>query len=154
MNLPFVSVAQAASVTPVGTIDLTKNYQTILGSVLSNVVDRLLFVAGAAAIIYLIWAGIQYISSAGNPDKIKLARAAIFNAIIGIAIITAAYGIINFASKAGGLISSGTAFPSSAPVTAGTSTPGSTSTAPPTSGALCPDGNPPNADGTCTTFST
>jgi hypothetical protein len=67
-------------------------------------VNVILLVAGVVAILYLLWSGIQYITSAGNPEKAKAARAGIINAVIGIIIIVAAYYIIRFAVGAGGSI--------------------------------------------------
>ena len=77
-----------------------------------QVVSILLFIAGFLAVVYLVYNGIQYITSAGNADKVKTARAGIINAVIGIAVIAAAYLIINFAIKlgntAGGIANTGT----------------------------------------------
>jgi len=137
MTIPFISTALAApSVTPIGSINLGASYHDILGDFFNNFIDKLLFVAGAAAVIYLVWAGIQYISSAGNPEKVKMARSALINAIIGIAIIGGAYSIINFAVNSGNLIASGSPFPTDTPATGSTPTP-------------CPSGTIRGSDGTC-----
>jgi hypothetical protein len=71
-----------------------------------NVITYLLFAAGFLAVLYLIYNGIQYITSAGNADKVKTARAGIINAVIGIAVIAAAYFIINFALNVGNTVGS------------------------------------------------
>ncbi len=43
--------------------------------------------------IYLIVAGIQYITSGGNATKAMVARTAIINAIIGIILVILAFSI-------------------------------------------------------------
>ena len=58
-------------------------------------------IALALAVIYLIYAGVQYITSGGSPDKAKAARAGIINAIIGIVVIVASYAIIRFGVSIG-----------------------------------------------------
>jgi hypothetical protein len=72
-----------------------------IGQIGGNIASILALVAGGVAILFLIYYGILYITSQGNPDKTKLARAGIINAIVGIIIITAAYGIIRLASSIG-----------------------------------------------------
>ena len=57
----------------------------------SNILAAL---AGAAAVLYIMWYGIQYITAGGSPDKAKQARAGIVNGIIGIVIVVAAYAIV------------------------------------------------------------
>jgi uncharacterized protein (DUF2345 family) len=52
--------------------------------------------AGIAAVIIMIVAGIQYITSAGDANKAAGARSAIIGAAIGLAIVAAAEGIIVF----------------------------------------------------------
>ena len=58
-----------------------------------NVIYLLL---GVAAIVMLIYAGIQYITAGGAPDKVKKARQTIVNTVLGIVILGASYAIINF----------------------------------------------------------
>lgn len=63
----------------------------------NQVLGTVTLLAGIAAVGYLIYAGILYITAGGNQERTKQARAGIVNAIIGIAIIVAAYAIIRFA---------------------------------------------------------
>ncbi len=79
--------------------------KTTLPQLAKQLIDILLIIAGILAVVYLIWAGYQYITSAGSPDKAKAARAGIINAIIGIVIIVSAYFIIRFAVGIGNDVS-------------------------------------------------
>jgi hypothetical protein len=69
-------------------------------------ISALTYLAGSAAVIFLIFYGIKYITSQGNPEKIKLARAGVINAIIGIIIITASNGIIHLGLSGSNILSS------------------------------------------------
>jgi hypothetical protein len=93
--------ANADPITPAGNIASNNpgaaNIQSLLSSVGGRVLDIVFLIAGVLAVIYLVYNGIQYITSAGNADKVKAARSGIINAVIGIIIIAAAYYIINFA---------------------------------------------------------
>jgi type IV secretory pathway VirB2 component (pilin) len=58
--------------------------------------DILLFVAGIIAVISIIWAGFEYLTSMGNSDKGVSARKRIINSIIGLAIVLIATSIVTF----------------------------------------------------------
>ena len=86
-----------------GTPDDSANWQDVV----QNVIDIILIVAGALAVIYLIYSGILYITAAGNPDSAKKGQQGIINAVIGIVIIVAAYFIIGVAMNLAGQAQSG-----------------------------------------------
>ena len=72
-----------------------------LGGTLDHVITIILMIAGALAVIYLIYSGIIYITAAGNPDAAKKGQQGVINAIIGIVIIIAVYFIIRVAMGLG-----------------------------------------------------
>jgi hypothetical protein len=53
-------------------------------------------IAGIAAVIYLVLAGIKYITSQGAPDQISKAKESIIYALVGIVFILLARSIITF----------------------------------------------------------
>ncbi len=57
----------------------------------SNVLRLLTIVAGLFAVINLILSGLEFISSQGDPEKIKSAQGKIWNSLIGLVIIAASY---------------------------------------------------------------
>ena len=64
-------------------------------STLANkVLGWIFLVAGILAVIYLVYAGIVYITAGGNADAAKKGQQGIINAIIGIVIIVLAYVIV------------------------------------------------------------
>jgi hypothetical protein len=62
-------------------------------------VDILLHVAGLAAVVFVIYGGIQYTTSQGNPDAAAKAQNTIVNALIGLALSTVAIAFVSFLGR-------------------------------------------------------
>jgi prepilin signal peptidase PulO-like enzyme (type II secretory pathway) len=71
------------------------NSSQSLMDLITNVINILLFFAGAIAILFVIVGGYQYITSGGNEEQSEKGRKNVTNAIIGIVVIILAYAIIN-----------------------------------------------------------
>lgn len=65
-----------------------------VASIFRLILNWAMTIAFLAAVIYLIYGGFQYISSAGNQDRATKGRTTIVNAIIGIVIIILSYTIV------------------------------------------------------------
>jgi len=63
---------------------------------ISNIIQIALILAGVVAVIFLIYGGYMYVTAGGNAEQAAAARTAIFNSIIGLAVILAAYAIISW----------------------------------------------------------
>ena len=63
---------------------------------LHNAVNIALFLAGALAVIMFIYGGIRYVLSNGNPANTKSARETLLYSVIGLAVSSAAFAILNF----------------------------------------------------------
>ena len=74
----------------------TEDEATDLIGVLINV---LLFIVGALAVVMLIWGGIRYTTSAGNATSIAAAKNTIMYSIIGLVVAFLAYAIVNWVLK-------------------------------------------------------
>jgi len=72
----------------------TPSDSTDVPALVDQVISIILMIAGALAVIYLIYSGILYITAAGNPDAAKKGQQGIINAVIGIVIIILAYVIL------------------------------------------------------------
>ncbi len=59
-----------------------------------------LSLVGIIAVVFLVWGGIQYITSAGEESKIEHAKKTITYAIIGLLVIGLAVVVVNFVVKA------------------------------------------------------
>ena len=60
------------------------------------IVEILLRVAAIAAIIFVLYGGIRFITARGNPEKINSARIAIQDALIGLVIAIVATALVSF----------------------------------------------------------
>ena len=63
---------------------------------IKNVINTLLFVVGAGAVIVIIVAGIYYVISAGNADTVKKAKNALMYAVVGLVVSLLSYTIVNY----------------------------------------------------------
>lgn len=60
------------------------------------ILDDLIRVAALAAVGFVIYGGIQYITSQGSPDATSKARQTILNALIGLAFAVIAASLVSF----------------------------------------------------------
>lgn len=60
------------------------------------VIDDLLRVAALVAVGYVIYGGIQYMTSGGSPDKTKSAQNTIIDALVGLVLAILAASIVAF----------------------------------------------------------
>lgn len=65
-------------------------------SIFTKVVNILLFLIGAIAVIMLIFGGIRYTISAGRDKEVEAAKNTILYAIIGIVVAFLAYAVVNW----------------------------------------------------------
>jgi hypothetical protein len=71
--------------------------------ILLAIADDLLRIAGLAAVGFIIYGGVQYITSQGNPDQTSRAQSTIISALAGLAIASVAIGVISYVGhKLGG----------------------------------------------------
>ena len=94
------------SVTPTGTTGTGSGSQNFSGIIYQGFIV-FTWIAGIAAVFYLLLSGFQYITAGGDGEKAGKARTGIVNAIIGIIILMAAFFIFNAARNAGTGLSSG-----------------------------------------------
>lgn len=67
-----------------------------LGARIEDIVNLLLFVLGAIAVIMIVIGGIRYATSNGESSSIKSAKDTILYAVIGLVVALLAYAIVNF----------------------------------------------------------
>lgn len=67
---------------------------TDLGKLISAAIGLALIIAAILVFAYLILGGIQYITSGGDKGKTEEARARISAALVGLAIVAAAWAVI------------------------------------------------------------
>ncbi|MBR3256094.1 hypothetical protein IKG10_00240 [Candidatus Saccharibacteria bacterium] len=67
----------------------------LIGNI-TNILNVIIGVLGIIAVIVIILGGIQYMTSAGDPGKVKKAKDTILYGIIGLVICVLAFAIVNF----------------------------------------------------------
>lgn len=65
--------------------------QTIIG-----IINAVIGVLGLVAVIVIIIGGVQYMTSQGDPGKVKKAKDTILYGIIGLVVCVLAFAIVNF----------------------------------------------------------
>ena len=65
-----------------------------------RVLNSIIGVAGALALIVITYGGIRWLTAGGNEEKITEAKKIIFLPLLGLIIIFAAYAIVNFVLQA------------------------------------------------------
>jgi hypothetical protein len=71
------------------------NYQGLITPYVWKVLDVFFFIAGVAAVLFVVWSGIKMIQAQGDAKKFGEARSHLINAVIGIALVGAAYLILS-----------------------------------------------------------
>lgn len=71
-----------------------------VGPIINKVVNALLYVLGAVAVVMIIIGGVMYTTSGGDAGGVKKAKDTILYAVIGLVVAIFAYAIINFVVKA------------------------------------------------------
>lgn len=67
---------------------------TNIGTLISGVVQGALLISALLVFMYLIWGGIQWITSGGDKAKTQEARDRITAALVGLAVVAAAWAIM------------------------------------------------------------
>lgn len=68
-----------------------------LGKVVVEIINPIILLLVGASFIVFLWGAFEFIANAGNEEKRKEGKRAIFWGLIGLVIIFGAYGIINVA---------------------------------------------------------
>ena len=68
--------------------------------IIAAIIQALLGLVGVIFFIMIIYGGVTWMTAGGNPENVGKAKKLIINAIIGLAIVTAAYSISYFIAMA------------------------------------------------------
>ena len=70
-----------------------------LGGRVKVVINVILFILGAAAVIMIVLGGMRYTLSGGDSGAVKSAKDTILYAVVGLVVAILAYAIVNFVLK-------------------------------------------------------
>jgi cytochrome bd-type quinol oxidase subunit 2 len=71
-----------------------------LNNTITQVINTMLFIVGILSVIMIIWGGISFVISRGDPDKTKNARNTIVYAVVGLVVAIIAYALVNWVFNA------------------------------------------------------
>lgn len=74
--------------------------QEVIAIVGANVINTMLYIAGGLTILYLFYAGSQFMTSQGDSGKVETAKHKLLNAILGIVAITMSLFIVRLIRSA------------------------------------------------------
>jgi hypothetical protein len=77
--------------------------ETSVPRIIGNIIKAILAVVGALALGMFVYGGFTWLTSGGNPDRIKKGRDILLWAFIGLTIVFASYTLVDFILKAFGL---------------------------------------------------
>ncbi|MGD9129406.1 MAG: hypothetical protein PVJ09_02890 [Candidatus Woesebacteria bacterium] len=69
-------------------------YSTDIGAMINGLLRIVMVIAALLVFAYLIWGGIEWITSGGDKGKTENARNKITQAVIGLVVIAASYAIL------------------------------------------------------------
>ena len=70
------------------------------GNIVNTIVNVLLYILGAIAVIMIVIGGIMYTTSGGDAGNIKKAKDTILYSVVGLVVAILAFAIVNFAVTA------------------------------------------------------
>jgi len=65
-------------------------------SFIKSIIKTLIGISGAIAVVFMVIGGIKFMASTGHPDKLDSAKKTILYSVVGLAIVLAAYAIVDF----------------------------------------------------------
>ncbi|TAK89088.1 hypothetical protein EPO04_03235 [Patescibacteria group bacterium] len=68
----------------------------VFGILLANAIQLITTLCGVVAVIIVTWAGIQYITSQGDPRKVSEAKNTITYAVLGLILASGSYLIVEY----------------------------------------------------------
>jgi len=94
-----------AATSPIGniSIEVPAAYSSDVGDIFNKVLGFVLVIAGILVFAYLIWGGVEWITSGGDSGKTEKARNKITGAIVGLVILVSAYAIFKLVLELLGL---------------------------------------------------
>ncbi|MFA4845829.1 MAG: pilin [Patescibacteria group bacterium] len=72
------------------------NSNLTLTSLIGNLIQALLTATGIIFLVLMVWAGVLYMTAAGEDDKVKKAKKMIVSALVGLIIIVGAYALTSY----------------------------------------------------------
>ena len=93
LSAPTIALAyDYPDITPITSTVTEASAETSIGTV----IDWLLGIAGVLTVLVIIIAGILYVVSVGNADRMKRAKQTLIYAVVGLVVIILSFWIVKF----------------------------------------------------------
>lgn len=92
--LPSVALADEAKTYTAPTVGILDPTTTSISTIIEKIISWVLLFAGAIAVLFIIYAGFMYVTSAGNKERIETAKKTLTFAVIGLIVIILANFIV------------------------------------------------------------
>jgi hypothetical protein len=79
--------------------ELQFNFPDDIGKVLLALVEILMRIVGLVSVGFVVYGGVRYTMSQGEPDRTKQAKNTIINALVGAGVAIVATGIVNLIAR-------------------------------------------------------
>ena len=93
---PYVASASPASEIGSGSSAVGGGGAPTLGGTIHTIINILLYLLGAIAVVMIVIGGIRYTTSGGDSGSISSAKNTILYSVIGLVVAILAYAIVNF----------------------------------------------------------
>lgn len=100
--VPFVAGAQNIFGNPSNLPGQFENSTTTASGLIGKILGIVLGIVGLIAVLFLVWGGFQYITSAGDEEKVEKAKGTMINALIGVVVVLLAYALVRIVANAVG----------------------------------------------------
>lgn len=70
--------------------------ETDAAEMVKKIINLLLFALGIAAVLMIIWGGVKFTTSHGDPAGVKAAKDTVTYAVVGLIVALLAFAIVNF----------------------------------------------------------
>ena len=79
--------------------DYIKSTDNQVGLLIARVLKTMLFIIGALSVVMIVYAGFNFVTSAGDSGKVNKAKGVILYAVIGLVVSLLAYAIVSFVTS-------------------------------------------------------
>lgn len=90
----FANASAVMADVKINTIEVKKGYAQDFGTMFNSMLNVVMLIAALLVFGYMIWGGIEWITSGGDKSKAESARNKLTAAIIGLVIVAASYAIV------------------------------------------------------------
>ena len=96
---PMVELKKAGGEAYYGNTGQAPTHGENLSNIVGKIIGNVLIFLGTIAVVLIVYAGFLWMTAGGNEEQIKKARGLLINAVIGLIITLAAYGIAHYVVK-------------------------------------------------------